>query len=40
MLINPYEYIFLEKMIFDPQITIDIVHPVQILSCSDYLHHY
>ena len=31
MLINPSYYDFLEQIIFDLQITIDIVHPVQ--SC-------
>ena len=36
MLINPSLYNFLEKIIFDLQITIDRVHPVQILSRSDY----
>ena len=36
MLINPSSYNFLEKIIFDLQITIDRVNPVQISSCSDY----
>ena len=36
MLINPSLYNFLEKNIFDFQITIDRVHPVQISSCSDH----
>ena len=36
MFINPSCYNFLEKNIFDLQITIDRVHPVQILSCSHY----
>ena len=36
MLINPSLYYVLEKLIFDPQITLDRVHPIQILSCSDY----
>ena len=34
MIINPSYYNILEKNIFDLQITIDRVHPVQ--SCSDY----
>ena len=36
MLINPSLYDFLEKNIFDLQIAIDRIHPVQILSCLDY----
>ena len=36
MLINPSYYNFIEKIIFDLQITIDRVHPVQIFTCSDY----
>ena len=36
MLINPSWYISFEKIIVDLQITIDRVHPVQILSCSHY----
>ena len=35
MLINPSLHNFLEKNIFDLQITIDRVHPVQISSRSD-----
>ena len=35
MLINPSLYNFLAKIIFDFQVTIDSVHPVQILSRSD-----
>ena len=35
MLINPSLYNFLEDIIFDFQITIDKVNPVQISSCSD-----
>ena len=37
ILINPsYKNSSLEKNIFDLQITIPRVHPVQISSCSDY----
>ena len=36
MLINPSWYNFLEKNIFDLQITVDRGHPVQTSSCSDY----
>ena len=36
MLIDPYLYNFLENIIFGFQITIDRVHPAQILSSSDY----
>ena len=35
MLINPSLHNFLENIIFDFQITIDTVHPVQISSRSD-----
>ena len=35
MLINPSLHDFLENIIFDFQITIDTVHPVQISSPSD-----
>ena len=35
MLINPPLHDFLENIIFDFQITIDPVYPVQILSRSD-----
>ena len=35
MLINPSLHDFLENIIFDFQITIDTVHPVQISSRSD-----
>ena len=35
MLINPSFHNFLENVIFDFQITIDTVHPVQISSRSD-----
>ena len=35
MLINPSLHDFLEDIIFDFQIAIDKVHPVQISSCSD-----
>ena len=35
MLINPSLHNCLENTIFDFQITIDTVHPVQISSCSD-----
>ena len=35
MLINPSLHNFLENTIFDFQITIDTVHPVQISSSSD-----
>ena len=35
MLINPSLHNFLENIIFDFQITIDKVHPVQISSRSD-----
>ena len=34
--LDPSQYNFLEKNIFDLQITIDRVHPIQILSRSDY----
>ena len=36
MLINPSLHNLLENIIFDFQITIDKVHPVQISSRSDY----
>ena len=36
MLINPSWYNFLEKIIFNLQITIDRLHPVQILRHSHY----
>ena len=38
VLINPSPYNFVEKIIFDLQLTIDRVHSVQIASCSDYWH--
>ena len=41
MLINPSLHNLLENIIFDFQITIDTVHPVQISSRADApLHHY
>ena len=41
MLINPSLHNFLENVIFDFQITIDTIHPVQISSRSDNcMHHY
>ena len=36
MLFNASLYNFLEKIIFDFQITVDRVHPVHILSRLDY----
>ena len=36
MLINPSQYNFLGKIIFDLHITIDRVHPVKILIRSGY----
>ena len=36
MLINPSQHNFLEKIIFDVQITLDRVHAVRILSLLDY----
>ena len=36
MQINPFKYNFFEKNIFDLEVTIDTVHPVQISSLSDY----